>query len=67
MHASQENLPSVTSITQSSSGSTSPNQTSHLATPDSSPTTKLSHSNSITKLSADSSATTYKPSDSSLS
>ncbi|CAN7105251.1 DUF21 domain-containing protein At1g47330 [Brassica rapa] len=41
MHASQENLPSViTSITQSSSGSTSPNRTSHMATPDSSPATK---------------------------
>ncbi|CAN8302799.1 unnamed protein product [Cochlearia groenlandica] len=44
MHASQENLPSVTSITQSSSGSTSPNRTSHLATPDSSPTRKASDS-----------------------
>ncbi|KAG7599670.1 CBS domain [Arabidopsis suecica] len=66
MHASQENLPSViTSITQSSSGSTSPNRTSHMATPDSSPTTKPS-SSSPTRIPSVSSPT-RKPSDSSHS
>ncbi|KFK36147.1 hypothetical protein AALP_AA4G083500 [Arabis alpina] len=59
MHASQENLPSVTSVTQSSSGSTSPNRTSTVATPDSSPTTKLSDSSPTTKPS--SSNPTTKP------
>jgi metal transporter CNNM len=66
MHASPENLPSViTSITQSSSGSTSPNQTSHMATPDSSPTTKPSNSSPTRKPSV--SSPTREPSDSSHS